>query len=120
SGSCSQACLRDAPNRPALVVPGAVGIGRETDDERRMTRDEEVAMDTRGNTGTMVDGVELLTSQHRDVEQLWSHLRASHASGDKVQADQAKRIITMLSQHDAIETQVLYPAVREVTEGDQL
>ena len=45
----------------------AVGIGRGDG----MTRDEEVAMDTRGNTGTMVDGVELLTSQHRDVEQLW-------------------------------------------------
>lgn len=71
-------------------------------------------------TGTSVDAIELLTAQHREVEQLWSQLQAAHGQDDPLQQDLAQRIITMLSQHDAIEVQHLYPDVREVSGGDEL
>lgn len=62
-----------------------------------------------------VDAVELLTSQHREVERLWAEAQASRSS------EAAERVIRLLSQHDAIETQYLYPALRGVDEaGDRL
>lgn len=73
-------------------------------------------------TGARADAVELLTSHHRDVEQLWTRAQETHAAGDQSTAsDLGQRIITLLSQHDAIETQLLYPALRDTGErGDTL
>jgi hemerythrin superfamily protein len=73
-------------------------------------------------TGTRADAIELLTAQHRDVEQLWSQAQAAHGNGDhQLAQDLANRIIGMLSQHDAIETMELYPALRKAGEqGDAM
>jgi hemerythrin-like domain-containing protein len=75
-----------------------------------------------GTTGARADAIELLTSHHRDVEQLWSQAQAAHGAGDRgLAGDLGQRIITLLSQHDAIETQILYPTLRDVGQrGDQL
>src|SRR4051794_26316885 len=75
-----------------------------------------------GTTGARADAIELLSSHHRDVEQLWTQAQAAHSGSDRQLAtDLGLRIITLLSQHDAIETQFLYPALRDVgTAGDRL
>jgi hemerythrin superfamily protein len=79
-------------------------------------------MNQTATTGTRADAIELLTAQHRDVEQLWSQAQRARADGDAALAqDLATRIITMLSQHDAIETMQLYPALRKAGEhGDRM
>jgi hemerythrin superfamily protein len=75
-------------------------------------------MNETATTGTRADAIELLTTQHRDVEQLWSQAQAARGNGDhQLAQDLANRIIGMLSQHDAIETMELYPALRKA--GDQ-
>ena len=72
--------------------------------------------------GASGDAIELLTGQHREVEQVWTQLEAAHATGSDVQNQLAEQIITMLSQHDAIETQFLYPELRSAADaqGQQL
>lgn len=77
-------------------------------------------MTNEGMTGASADAVELLTRQHREVDQLWSQLQAAGAADGSLRKDLARRIVTLLSQHDAIETQLLYPAVRKVAGGEQL
>ncbi len=67
--------------------------------------------------GARSDAIELLTSHHREVEQLWSRIQAAHERGAEVQQDEAQALIRLLSQHDAIETQLLYPELRKL--GDQ-
>jgi hemerythrin superfamily protein len=72
-------------------------------------------------TGTKADLIEHLTREHREVEQLWSQLQAAHHRGDTLQGDLGRQIVTSLSQHDAVELQILYPAIRDhVPGGDQL
>src|SRR4051794_7622865 len=58
------------------------------------------------------DPLDFLSHQHRQVEQLWTQLQAAHANDDDVQAKLADDLVAMLSLHDAIETELLYPAVR--------
>jgi len=65
-------------------------------------------------TGTKADAIELLVSQHREVDQLWSQLQAAQSKTI------AKHLIDALSRHDAIETQLLYPAVRSTPGGEHL
>jgi hemerythrin superfamily protein len=62
------------------------------------------------------DAIEFLTAQHREVDQWWSQLRDARPAGVGGQ-DVAQRIVTLLSQHDALETQILYPELRKL--GDQ-
>ncbi len=75
-------------------------------------------MSTDATTGASVDAVEFLTAQHREVDQLWSQLQLSHQNGSSDQVRLAEEIVTRLSQHDAIETQLLYPELRD-NAGDQ-
>jgi len=72
--------------------------------------------------GRSSDAIELLTGQHREVEAAWSQLQAAHSSASEVQQGLAARIIAMLSKHDAIETQLLYPELRKVgnAQGEKL
>jgi hemerythrin superfamily protein len=75
-------------------------------------------MDDTPTTGARADAVELLTTQHRDVEQLWSQAQVARRDGDHDLAqDLSQRIIGMLSRHDAIETMLLYPALRKAGAG---
>ncbi|MFP5318748.1 MAG: hemerythrin domain-containing protein [Acidimicrobiia bacterium] len=75
-----------------------------------------------GKPGASGDAIGLLTGQHREMEQIWTQLQAAHASGSDVQNELAQQIITLLSQHDAIETQFLYPELRGLgdAQGEQL
>jgi hemerythrin superfamily protein len=78
-------------------------------------------MSDQGMTGAKADAVELLTSHHRAFEQLWKRLQDAHAAGDHVQSTLSRELITLLSQHDAIETQFLYPELRKLDgQGEQL
>jgi hemerythrin superfamily protein len=69
-------------------------------------------------TGAATDAIELLTSQHREVEQLWTQLEAG-GPGSSIATESTRRIVKLLSQHDAIETMMLYPAVRKAG-GEEL
>jgi hemerythrin superfamily protein len=69
-------------------------------------------------TTTHTDAIELLTSQHRQVEQLWSTLEAAGGPASPQAEEQARQIVKLLSQHDAIETMFLYPALRRAEGGD--
>ncbi len=55
------------------------------------------------------DAIEVLTTHHREVEALFEQVRAGSAGRDEV----VERIVRELSIHDAIERELLYPAVRE-------
>lgn len=68
--------------------------------------------------GASVDAVEFLVAQHRELEQLWSQLQLSHENGSADQERLSEEIVKLLSQHDAIETQFLYPELRD-SAGDE-
>ena len=70
-----------------------------------MTKSDEM-------TGARADAIELLTSDHREVEQLFHQYEAAgnDAGVAKYAAD---KIITELSVHAAVEEQILYPLMRK-------
>src|SRR5438105_4972793 len=71
-------------------------------------------------TGASADALELLTSDHRAVEQLFHQLNNASANTD-IARHVAEEIVTELSVHAAIEEQVLYPGLRTTgAEGDRL
>jgi hemerythrin superfamily protein len=72
-------------------------------------------------TEQTTDATQFLISQHREVDQLWSELRDARLGGGAGAQDLAQKIVTALSQHDALETQLLYPELRGLgDEGEQL
>jgi hemerythrin superfamily protein len=68
-------------------------------------------------TGATVDAIELLISQHREVDTLWTEVQMLHREGSQAQAAPAQEIVTKLSRHDAIETQFLYPELRKLDDA---
>jgi hemerythrin-like domain-containing protein len=77
-------------------------------------------MTTEGNftTGARADVIEVVTTDHRVVEQLFVHLMATKVPQDEeLRAELARRIVHELSVHAAAEEQVLYPAVRRNVDG---
>ena len=73
---------------------------------------------TEGATGASADGLELLISDHREVEQLFSQFEAASPSSNIAQ-EIGEKIIKELSVHAVIEEQVLYPAARkEIEDGE--
>jgi hemerythrin-like domain-containing protein len=73
-------------------------------------------MSADGMTGAKADAIELLTEQHREVEQLWKMLEVGRSS------ETGQKIVEAISRHDAIETQMLYPELREAggARGEEL
>lgn len=63
------------------------------------------------------DLIEHLTSEHRQVEQMWADLRSAHAAGSAGQKDLGQELVKALSQHDALELQLLYPALERAGEA---
>ena len=60
-----------------------------------------------------VPAISMLTTQHRDLERLWSDLRrdrAQHVEGQRTLLE----LVRLLSQHDALEMRVVYPELRMV------
>ena len=73
---------------------------------------------TQGITGAAPDALEVLMSDHREVEQLFSQLESA-APDSNVAQDIANKIVRELSIHAVAEEQVLYPAARrEIDEGE--
>lgn len=64
------------------------------------------------------DIIEHLTSEHRQVEQMWAELEQAHASGAPNQQDIGQEIVRALSQHDALELQLLYPALSRTGQSE--
>lgn len=54
------------------------------------------------------DAIEVLEGDHRSVEALFAQVRDGSAGKDEI----VQRIVRELSVHDAIERELLYPAVR--------
>lgn len=72
-----------------------------------------------GTTGARADAIELLVSDHREVDQYF-HLLEQAGNGEAA-SHAAESIVRDLSIHAVIEEQVLYPMVRQVLpDGDQL
>jgi hemerythrin superfamily protein len=77
-------------------------------------------MTTEGNftTGARADAIEVVTTDHRVVEQLFVHLMATKVPEDaELRAELARRIVRELSVHAAIEEDALYPVVRRHVDG---
>ncbi len=77
------------------------------------------------------DLLEQLGFEHRQIERLWSelqlahlrHIEAEHRPGARYggagQHELSRRIVTMLTEHEALELELLYPAVAQVV-GEEL
>jgi len=63
-------------------------------------------------TGARADAIELLTSDHREVEQFFRQYEAA-ANDEGVATHAAHEIIKGLSVHAAVEEQILYPMMRK-------
>src|SRR3954470_20318609 len=77
-------------------------------------------MTTEGNftTGARADAIEVVTTDHRVVEQLFVQLMATKVPDDEeLRAALARRIVDELSVHTAIEEEVLYPVIRRHVDG---
>jgi hemerythrin-like domain-containing protein len=60
-----------------------------------------------------MDAIALLKADHADVEKLFKRFEGLGPRAKKSKADIADKVIAALSQHAAVEEQVLYPAARE-------
>jgi hemerythrin-like domain-containing protein len=60
-----------------------------------------------------MDAIGLLKSDHDSVKKLFKRFEELGPRAKKTKRDIAEKVITELSQHAAIEEQILYPAVRE-------
>jgi hemerythrin-like domain-containing protein len=60
-----------------------------------------------------MDAIARLKADHAEVEKLFKRFEELGPRAKKTKADVADKVIVALSQHAAIEEQVLYPAVRE-------
>lgn len=60
------------------------------------------------------DAIQVLTADHRTVEALFQQVQAGSAGKDDV----VEQIVRELSIHDAIERELLYPAVRQHISAD--
>jgi hemerythrin superfamily protein len=77
-------------------------------------------MTTEGNftTGARADAIEVVTTDHRVVEQLFVQLMATKVPEDaELRGELARRIVHELSVHTAIEEDVLYPVIRRHVDG---
>jgi hemerythrin superfamily protein len=59
------------------------------------------------------DPLDFLSHQHRQVEQIWIQLESAHQQKSDIQSRLTDDLVALLTQHDFVETNVLYPALRE-------
>jgi len=64
-------------------------------------------------TGARVDAIELLSTDHREVEQFFRQYEAA-SNDDGVAHHAAEQIIRELSVHAAVEEMILYPLIRKL------
>jgi hemerythrin superfamily protein len=69
-------------------------------------------------TGARADAIELVTTDHRVVEQLFVNLMATKVPEDlELRRGLTHRIVQELSVHASVEEQFLYPAIRKHVDG---
>jgi hemerythrin superfamily protein len=66
-----------------------------------------------------MDAIALLKADHADVEKLFKRFEGLGPRAKKSKAEIVDKVIAALSQHAAIEEQVLYPAARERLADDE-
>jgi hemerythrin-like domain-containing protein len=70
-----------------------------------------------GDTTTQLDAIELLTTDHGEVDQMFAQLESLPDGQQK--EDLVREVIKELSVHAAIEEQILYPVMRRsLNDGD--
>jgi hemerythrin superfamily protein len=77
----------------------------------------EMAMDRDGEEEGAVDVVEMLKSDHRKVQELFTRFEDSDKRG---RASIASETLAELEIHTAIEEELVYPAIREAIDQDEL
>ena len=82
---------------------------RDIDGRSEMNKDELVAALERSDLGP--DAVDLLLSQHRDIEELFQRFEDLSDRPSRKKDDLVRDIITGLVRHAEIEEQLFYPAV---------
>ncbi len=60
-----------------------------------------------------------LSFEHREVDRLWAQLQLAHRRRLDSQNQLARQIVTLLSEHEATELELLYPVVSDVV-GEEL
>ena len=70
------------------------------------------------DNGKKLDATQLLTQDHREVEELFE--KFEKASGDGAKEKLAKQICTELKVHSMIEEEIFYPALRGKISDDDL
>ena len=65
-----------------------------------------------------IDAIKLLKQDHQEVKGLFERFDAAGDRAHKTKAKLVRQIIEELARHSAIEEQIFYPAVRELTGDD--
>ncbi|XYJ08914.1 hemerythrin domain-containing protein [Telluria sp. B2] len=71
------------------------------------------------NTTATVDAVELLTKQHREVEELFEQFEKLTDRAKVSKKKIADQICNALIMHTTIEEEIFYPATREASQGEE-
>jgi hemerythrin-like domain-containing protein len=66
-----------------------------------------------------MDAIALLKADHAEVEKLFKRFEGLGPRANKTRLDITKKVVSALSQHAAIEEQVLYPAARAQLADDE-
>lgn len=75
----------------------------------------------RSRNGTGPDAIKLLKDEHRSVERLFRDFEKSGPTAYKSRRKLVEQMVAELSQHAAIEEEVLYPAARQIADiGDEV
>lgn len=95
-------------------------LARERDVEGRstMSKDELAAALELHDVGP--DALELLTTQHDRIRELFSSLEGRAAGPSQVKIDEVRELLSTLVKHAEIEELVFYPAIRDALSEDDL
>lgn len=75
--------------------------------------------DKTANATPTVDAVELLTKQHREVEELFEQFEKLTDRAKVSKKKIADQICNALIMHTTIEEEIFYPATREASQGEE-
>lgn len=102
-----------APRYQDLTKSELDELARERDLPGRseMKKDELVEALARADVGP--DAVELLTSHHDRIRELFASIEKRASRGSKAKLDDVRELVSTLVKHAEVEELVFYPAIRE-------